>query len=132
MSGERTLEQKITQKSERAKSLVRATPDQIAERSRLWGEVRFLKNQRTELRNKRCRLCEHLLEAPPIDEYQVGPGYGHANVHTPRGYGRVWLLFHSECFARWLSLNVRLPAETLSTLRPERRAQATLQEAIAA
>ena len=132
METEAQIEHRIQVKSARAKSLVRAIPDEIAERGRLWSEVKFLRNQRTEHRNKQCRLCGYALDAPEEPAYQVGPQYAHANVHTPRGYGRVWLLFHTECFARWLSLNVRLPQAALESLRPERRAQATLREAIAA
>ena len=131
LQGEMAIDHRINQKSTRAKSLVRAVSDEIAERNRLWAEVRFLKTQRTDLRNRRCRLCEFPLDAPEEPTYQVGPQCAHADVHTPSGRGRVWLCFHSECFARWLALNVRLPADVLAALRPERRAQATLAEAIA-
>ena len=131
MKSEMDIDHRITQKTTRAKSLVRSTPDEITERGRLWAEIRYMKDKRIELRNRHCRLCEYPLDAPEEPTYQVGPQCAHADVHTPSGRGRVWLLFHTECFARWLSLNVRLPQEVMDALRPERRAQATLAEAIA-
>ena len=30
-------------------------------------------------------------------------------MHSPRGYGRAWLMFHTECLRRWLLVTVRLP-----------------------
>ena len=68
-----------------------------------------LKTARSNLRNRWCRACDQPLAGSRDRYYQRGEAFAHIDLHSPRGYGRAWLMFHTECLRRWLLVTVRLP-----------------------
>ena len=118
---EQEIQLRMIKSARRAKSLVRGGHESAQERNRLWGEVERLKGSRTHLRSRYCRLCNNPLKGYEDEPHlQVGPSFAHLDVHSAHGYGRAWLMFHTECIVRWLKLNVALPPRLSAAMEADR------------
>ena len=117
MAVEGEVKVQIIKKSQKAKSLVKAGHESAWQRDRLWGDVNRLKVKRTHLRNRWCRLCDQPLEGLENEpHFQRGRSFAHVDIHSARGYGRAWIMFHTQCMVRWLKMNVALPDRILATI----------------
>lgn len=82
------------------------------------------------IRNRTCRLCNYPLNEPDDPKKQWSQKYTHIDLHSPRGYRREVLLFHSLCGRIWLLANMFLDEKEKSWLQPAKTGQFTLEQVI--
>ena len=84
--------------------------------TRLQALYRILNN----VRNKKCRLCNHPLydlNCPQCAIRQTGFGYSHADFKSPKGFRRADILFHLICGRIWLQTITGI--QLLETVSPQ-------------
>ena len=106
---ENELTLRMKRRSDAARALNAKGHEYYQQRKALWEEVRRLKEAKTNVRNRWCRACGEALKGCKDPYYQRGDAFAHVDLHSPGGFGRAWLMFHTECLRRWLLVTVRLP-----------------------
>ena len=120
MAGEIARRSEIDFNRRKAKELVTVDQDAVQTRQFLARRNRELTETVRHERNRMCRWCGSTLnhaadakecELGAMTKYgtfglQKGRGFAHADLHSPHGYGRAWLMFHTGCCAEWMRMRL--------------------------
>lgn len=114
MASEDKYRREIERNRQHIKESVRGDPASVQKRHELQRRNENLRAIVQTTRNRACRWCSRPLtstdahtQETPYAHYpirQEGDSFAHADVHSPHGYGRAWLMFHVWCAAEWLEM----------------------------
>ena len=118
MSGEIARRNEIDFNRRKLKELAAMDRDSVQTRQFLARRNSELRDTVQRERNRTCRWCGGNLNHASNEKdcalgtmtkygqygLQKGRGFAHADLHSPHGYGRAWLMFHTGCCAEWMNM----------------------------